>query len=260
MSAISLVDSHCHIDTLDLSLFDGKLENVIQRANDNGVDHFLCVCIDLENFPNVLRVAQQFDKVYATVGLHPNEKVDQEPTVEELIHLAQENKIIGIGETGLDYYRSEGDLDWQRQRFRTHIQAAKAVKKPLIVHTRDAETDTIEILKNENASTVRGILHCFTGSLEMALQAIDLGFYISFSGIISFPKATELQNVAKQLPLEKLLIETDCPYLAPIPFRGKPNEPAYVRYVAEALAKLKNISLEEVSRVTTKNYRELFGL
>lgn len=253
-----LIDSHCHLDQLDLTPYDGKLDKALANAKTHGVGHFLCVCIDLEHFPDVLKIAEQYDNVYASVGLHPNEKVNAEPTVTELIKLAQHPKVIAIGETGLDYYRSEGDVSWQQQRFRYHIQAALQVKKPLIVHSRQAREDTIRILREEGADKIGGVMHCFTEDWEMAKQAIALNFYISFSGIVTFKNARELQEVARQVPLNKMLIETDSPYLAPNPFRGKPNEPAYVRYVAEYIAELRQLNFSVVAEQTTKNFFELF--
>ena len=253
-----LIDSHCHLDQLDLTPHNGKLDKALANAKTHGVGHFLCVCIDLEHFPDVLKIAEQYDNVYASVGLHPNEKVNAEPTVAELIKLAQHPKVIAIGETGLDYYRTEGDVSWQQERFRHHIQAALEVKKPLIVHSRQAREDTIRILKEEGADKIGGVMHCFTENWEMAQQAIALNFYISFSGIVTFKNAHELQEVAKQVPLNKMLVETDSPYLAPNPYRGKPNEPAYVRYVAEYIAELRQLNFAAVAEQTTKNFKELF--
>lgn len=255
-----LVDSHCHLDTLDLTLFDNNLDNVLAAARQQQVEHFLCVCIDLENFPKVLEIAKHYPNVYASVGLHPNSQVATEPTAAQLIDLAQDPAIIAIGETGLDYFRSEGDLDWQRERFRRHIQAAKAVKKPLIIHSRDAEADTLKIMQEAATYNVKGVLHCFTGSLAMAEAAIAMGFYISFSGILTFKNATQLHEVAKRIPLDSILIETDCPYLAPMPHRGKPNQPAYVRYVAEALADLRQIPYAKIAEATTANFFQCFPL
>lgn len=254
-SSAILVDSHCHLDQLTISVTDA-LANAKQQA----VNYFLNVCIDLEHFPDVLAIAEQYDNVFAIVGLHPNEQVATEPTIEELLTLASHNKVIGIGETGLDYYRSEGDVQWQQERFRRHIAVAKKLKKPLIIHSRQARQDTIEILKQENASEIGGVMHCFTEDWDMAKKAIDLNFYISFSGIVTFKNAVELNEVAKKIPLDYMLVETDAPYLAPVPFRGKPNEPAYVRYVAEHIAKLREISFEEVAKKTTENFLKLFEL
>lgn len=255
-----LIDSHCHLDRLDLTAHNGDLNRALQAANAQDVQRFLCVCIDLEHFPNLITIAEQHTQVWTTLGLHPTEITAQEPTVEQLITLASHPKVIGIGETGLDYYRCEGDTQWQRQRFRNHIRAAVALQKPLIIHSRMAPSDTINILKEEKAETVGGVLHCFTESWEMAQAALDIGFYISFSGIITFTNAKDLREVASKVPLASLLIETDSPYLAPVPFRGKSNEPAYVRYVAETLATLKQVDLSTVAKHTTENFCRLFNL
>lgn len=248
-----LIDSHCHLDCLE-----GDLDSILKAAHDKGVQRFLCVCIDLVHFPNVIAVAEKYEQVWATLGLHPTEQIEDEPTVEQLIALADHPKVIGIGETGLDYYRCEGDTEWQRERFRNHIRAAKTLKKPLIIHSRMAPEDTIRILKEEQADTIGGVMHCFTENWETAQAAIDLGFYISFSGIITFSNAKALHEVALKVPLESLLIETDSPYLAPVPYRGKPNEPAYVYYVAEGLAALKGVSFETIATHTTENFCRLF--
>lgn len=254
-----LVDSHCHLDQLDLTNHDGDLSKALAFAEKNGVGHMLCVCITLKDFPAVLNIAKSFPNVSASVGLHPNETdIPHEPSVEELVKLADDSKIIAIGETGLDYYRSTGEIEWQRDRFRNHIQTAKLTKKPLIVHSRQAKEDTLKILKEENANTIGGVLHCFTENWEMAQTAIDLNFYISFSGIVTFKNATDIQDVAKRMPIERMLIETDSPYLAPNPYRGQSNEPAYVRYVAEYIAALRGIDVVELAERTTENFYRLF--
>jgi TatD DNase family protein len=255
-----LIDSHCHLDRLDLTAHNDDLSLALKAANEQGVQRFLCVCVALAQFPDMIAIAEKYEQVWATLGLHPTEEVESEPTIEQLIELAQHPKVIGIGETGLDYYRCEGDTEWQRQRFRNHIQVAKTLKKPLIIHSRMAQIDTINILKEEQADTVGGIMHCFTENWEMAKAALDLGFYISFSGIVTFSNAKELREVALKVPLESLLIETDSPYLAPVPYRGKPNEPAYVRHVAEGLATLKGVDLVTIATHTTANFNRLFGL
>lgn len=255
---MNIVDSHCHLDQLDLTSHQGSLDSALHAAQQQGVTHFLCVCIDMNNVQATLDIARQHANIFASVGVHPSEQNSHDPDEAELISLASEAKVVALGETGLDYYRVQGDVEWQQQRFRRHIHAAQAVNKPLIVHTRDAREDTIRILKEENAQTVGGVLHCFTESLLMAQQAMELGFYISFSGIITFKNAVELQEVVKQIPLERILIETDSPYLAPVPYRGKPNEPAYVRYVAEKVAELKQIDVETVAKQTTANFFKLF--
>lgn len=254
-----LVDSHCHLDRLDLTPFDGQLDKALQAAAEQGVGHMLCVCIDLEHFDAVLQPARQYDNVSASVGVHPNETDGREPTVEELFELAQDEQVVAIGETGLDYFRSEGDLEWQRDRFRTHIAAARQTGKPLIIHMRDAAGDTLRILKEEKADEVGGVMHCFTENREVAQQALELNFMISFSGIVTFNSARELKEVAKMVPLDRMLVETDSPYLAPVPYRGKSNQPAYVRQVAEHVAELRQTTLAEIAEATTRNYFSLFG-
>ena len=253
-----LVDSHCHLDRLDLTQHQNSLDNALDAAKQENVNYFLCVCIDMDNYQNVIDIAECYPHVSASVGLHPTELVENEPTLEELVARGQHPKIVAVGETGLDYYR-DSHKALQQERFRCHIRAAIALNKPLIVHSRSAREDTIRILQEEHADKVGGVLHCFTEDWPMAEKAIALNFYISFSGIITFQNAVSLKEVAKQVPLEKMLIETDAPYLAPVPYRGKPNEPAYVKYVAEEIARLKNISFEEVAKKTTENFFRLFA-
>jgi TatD DNase family protein len=254
-----LVDSHCHLDQLDLSQHQGDIQQTLNEAERHQVKHMLCVCITLKDFPAVLKIAETFPQVSASVGLHPNEQdLEKEPTAEDLIALAAHEKVVAIGETGLDYFRSIGDVEWQRERFRQHIRAAKKIAKPLIIHTRQAKHDTLQIMQQENAQSVGGVMHCFTEDWQTAQQALELGFYISISGIVTFKTALEIQEVAKRLPIDKLLIETDSPYLAPIPFRGKANQPAYVRYVAEYIAGLRGISVVELAEHTTHNFFTLF--
>lgn len=253
-----LVDSHCHLDRLDLDYFKKDLNACLDFAREQGVLHFLCVCIDLANFPAVLAIAEQFKEVSASVGVHPTEQVAEEATLDELIKLAQHPLVVAIGETGLDYYRENTQKECQQQRFRQHIRAAIAVNKPLIVHTRQAREETLNILREEGAQQVGGVLHCFTEDLSMAESAIKENFYISFSGILTFKNAAELKAIAQKVPLERVLIETDSPYLAPHPFRGKPNQPAYVRYVAECLAQLRDCSLDKIAEQTTTNFFTLF--
>lgn len=248
-----LVDSHCH-----LNLLEGEMDDYIKRAQQQGVGYLLNVCVDIANFPSVLQAAEKYPFVAASVGLHPNER-DEEISAEQLVTLANHPKIIALGETGLDYFRSEGDVEWQRERFRAHINAAKTVKKPIIVHTREAKDDTIRLMREETASSIGGVMHCFTEEWSIAKAALDMGFYISLSGIVTFKNATTIQDVAKKVPLDRLLIETDCPYLAPNPHRGKPNEPAYVRHTAEYIAALRNISLDELAEQTTDNFFTLFN-
>jgi len=254
------IDSHCHINFPELA---ARMPDILAKMAENQVTHALCVSVDLPDFPQVLALAHQYPHIYASVGVHPDYEDTPEPTVEQLVQLADDPKIIAIGETGLDYYRLEGDLEWQRERFRTHIRASRITRKPLIIHTRAASDDTIRILREEGASPeaggVAGVMHCFTESLEVARAAIDLGFYISFSGIVTFKSAKELQAVALEVPLERMLIETDSPYLAPVPFRGRTNEPGYVAHVGEYIAKLKGIAVEEVAAHTTANFFKLFN-
>jgi TatD DNase family protein len=253
-----LIDSHCHLDCLDLSQDSQDLAPALQRAKEAGVSHFLCVCITQTKFEAMKAAVNAYPNVCLSVGTHPNEVIEQEPTVDEMVELAKLPRVVAIGETGLDYYRTQGDISWQQERFRNHIRAAKQTQKPLIVHTRDAREDTVRLLKEEQASEIGGVLHCFTESWEMAKQALDLNFYISFSGIITFQNAKELREVVKQVPLTRMLIETDAPYLAPVPYRGKPNEPAWVRFVAEKIAEIKNEPLETVAEQTTQNFFNLF--
>jgi TatD DNase family protein len=253
-----LVDSHCHLDRLDLEPFGGRMEGVLDAAREQGIGHFLCVSINMEDYPAMFRIAEAHEQISASVGLHPNEQGGHDPGIDELAEHAQHPKIIAIGETGLDYFRSEGDLDWQRERFRRHIAAAKLSGKPLIIHSRDAKEDTLEILEAEGASEVGGVMHCFTGDWDMAQRAMDLNFHISFSGIVTFKSAQVLQEVATKMPTDRMLVETDCPYLAPVPHRGKPNQPAFVRHVAEFIAGLRGETYEQVAANTTENFKNLF--
>jgi len=250
-----LVDSHCHLNFPELF---ANLPEIKQAMQDNEVGHALCISVTLPDFPQVLALAETNDNFYASVGVHPDYENIEEPTVEGLLALANHPKVIAIGETGLDYFRLTGDLEWQRTRFRTHIRAAIACGKPLVIHTRNSAEDTLRIMREENAQQVGGVMHCFTENLEVAMQAIELGFYISFSGIVTFKNALTIKEVAKQVPLNKILVETDSPYLAPMPYRGKTNQPSYVKYVAEEIAKLRGISFEAVSIATTQNFFRLF--
>jgi len=254
-----LVDSHCHLDRLDLAPFGGSIEGVLEAALEQDVGHFLCVSINLEDYPAMLDIAASHARVSASVGVHPNERGGREPDCDWLVRQAENPKVIAIGETGLDYFRSEGDLEWQRERFRCHIAAARNCGKPLIIHSRDAAEDTLRILEEESAGDVGGVMHCFTGDWEMAARAMDLNFHISFSGIVTFRSARELQQVAARMPAERMLVETDSPYLAPEPHRGKPNHPALVRHVAECIAELRGESYHYVAGVTTQNFIELFN-
>lgn len=256
-----LVDSHCHLNFLDLSDFNDSLDEVIDTAKANGVEHFLCVCVELSDYPDLRKIAEIYKEVSISVGLHPNSEADKEPDAEMLYELAKHPACVAIGETGLDYYRVTGDearLN-QQERFSNHIQAATASNKPLIIHTRQAAQDTIKMMTEEKARTVGGVMHCFSEDWEIAQLALDMNFYISLSGIVTFKNAANLHEVAKKVPLDRLLIETDSPYLAPVPFRGKQNHPALVRHVAEAIAQLRGISYEEVAQQTTANYYRCFG-
>lgn len=252
-----LVDSHTHLDMLDLTPDQGNLDAVIKRAQSNGVHYMLNVCVNLQTFPAVLKTAERYDFVSASVGLHPNDQ-DEEADTDTLIQLASHPKVIAIGETGLDYFRTTGDVEWQRERFRAHIRAAQTLNKPLIIHTREAKEDTLRIMREQNAASVGGVMHCFTEDWATAQQALELDFYISISGIVTFKSATTIQDVAQRVPLDRLLIETDAPYLAPVPHRGKPNEPSYVRHTAEFIANLRQIPVEELAEQTTKNFFKLF--
>jgi TatD DNase family protein len=253
------VDSHCH---LDFPEYAGQIPDILARMKEAQVNHAMCISVDMPDFPNVLALAESHPNLFATVGTHPDYEDTPEPTEDQLVELAQHPKILAIGETGLDYYRmgdkTYEEMEWQRDRFRTHIRAAIRVKKPLIIHTRSASEDTIRIMKEEGASQVAGVMHCFTESLEVAKAAMEQGFYISFSGIVTFKSAKDLQETCKQIPLERMLIETDSPYLAPIPNRGKTNEPSWVAHVAQFIADLKGISIEEVAKHTTNNFKTLF--
>jgi TatD DNase family protein len=258
-----LVDSHCHLDRLELSPWGGDLNGALQNAAEQGVGHFLCVSIDLEHYPTLLAMAKSYPQISVSVGVHPTSQDGHDPPRDELIALAEEPEVVAIGETGLDYFRceegEEGELEWQRERFRQHIAASRATQKPLIIHMRDATDDTLRILKEEGADEVGGVMHCFVENWEVAQRALDLNFDISFSGIVTFNSAKELKEVAKNIPSDRMLVETDSPYLAPMPHRGKPNQPAYVRHVAECIAALRDTSWENIAEQTTENYFRRFG-
>ena len=256
------IDSHCH---LDFPEFQSRLPEVLGNMHSAKVTHALCVSVDLPDFPNVLKLAQDHSNLYASVGVHPDYEETPEPTLEFLVETAlKHSKIIAIGETGLDYYRmgdrSYESMEWQRERFRTHIRASIASKKPLIIHTRSASEDTLKILKEEGAEQIGGVMHCFTESYEVAKAAMEIGFFISFSGIVTFKSAKELQETCKQVPLDRMLIETDSPYLAPIPYRGKTNEPAWVSKVGEFIADLKGVAVEDLAKHTSNNFYECFQI
>lgn len=250
-----LVDSHCHLDFPDLAV---NLDELLANMRDNDVSHALCVSVNLQDFPRVLALAEAHPNLFASVGVHPDYENLAEPQAAQLAMLACHPRVVAIGETGLDYFRLKGDLEWQRERFRQHIRAARLCGKPLIIHTREAAADTLRIMAEEGADSVGGVMHCFTESWEVAQQAMEMNFYISFSGIVTFKKAVGLKDIAKKIPLERMLVETDSPYLAPVPHRGRINQPAFVRHVAEEIAALRGITVNEVDAATTHNFFKLF--
>ncbi len=251
-----LIDSHCH---LNFDSLHEELPAVVQRAREAGVSHMLCISCTLEDYPTIREIAAAHDNIYTSVGVHPCYDEVEEPTIEQLIEHASDAAVVAVGETGLDYMRIEGDMDWQRERFRRHIEAAAAVKKPLIIHTRAAAEDTMNMLRDHNAARSGAVMHCFAEDWAVAEQALEMGFYISFSGIVTFKSAKAVQEVARQTPLDRILVETDSPYLAPVPFRGKRNEPAYVRHTAQFVADLRGISLEELGEASSENFFRLFS-
>jgi TatD DNase family protein len=255
-----LIDSHCHLEMLDLSQDNGDIHAPIERARAAGVKHLITIGTDVPSSKQCIEFAKTYPDVSATVGVHPSDVKNDTVTDEVLLALAQQPEVVAVGETGLDYYYNKDGHENMQASFRQHIQIARAVKKPLVIHTRDAQADTIAIMQEENAAEAGGVMHCFTESIEMAEQAMALGFYVSFSGIVTFKNAKNVQAIAEAVPLERMLVETDAPYLAPVPHRGKKNEPAYVRCVAEYLSELKGVSYEELIAVTGKNCCELFGL
>ncbi len=254
---MQLVDSHCHINFEELHK---RLPELLENAKSNDVSHMLCVSVNLEDFPQVKALADQYPQISASVGVHPCYEDVKEPTVDELVEIGRSDGIVAIGETGLDYFRVEQqDMSWQQERFVRHISAAKTVNKPLIIHTRSAADDTMRMLKEQGADQCRGVMHCFAEDWDVAKKALDLGFYISFSGIVTFKSATNVQEVARKCPIDRVLVETDSPYLAPVPLRGKTNEPAYVRHTAQFVADLKGIPLASLAEQTTHNFFELFS-
>ncbi len=259
---MKVVDSHSHLHLLDLEPYDGSLSALLAEAEHVGVSHVLCVAVELDDASTILDIARSFDHISASVGLHPTHVVEHEPTVSEIVALASDPKVVAIGETGLDYYRQameDADKATMQERFRRHIQAALIVNKPIIVHSRSAQEDTIRILQEERADQVKGVMHCFTESWDMAEQAMALNFYISFSGIVTFNNAKNVQDVARRVPLDRMLIETDAPYLTPVPFRGRyKNEPKYVLYVAQHIAGLRDMAVDDLAEQTTDNYFRLF--
>ena len=252
-----LVDSHCHLDLPELA---GNLPQLLEAMQRNDVGCAVCIGVTLEDFPRILALAEACPNILATVGVHPENTGVKEPTIDGLVELALHSRVLGIGETGLDYYWHKDAPEWQRERFRMHIRAARAAGKPLIVHNRDATADTLRVLAEENAGDVGGVMHCFTETWDVAEQALDLGFHISISGIVTFKNALVVKDVASRVPLDRLLVETDAPYLAPVPFRGKINQPAYVRHVAEEIASLRGITYDAVAAATTENFFRLFPM
>jgi TatD DNase family protein len=251
----ALVDSHCHLDFPELS---GDMPAVLANMAAQGVSRALCVSVSLENFPRVLALAESHANLFASVGVHPDHREGEEPSQGRLVDLSAHPRVVAIGETGLDYYRLTGDLEWQRNRFRVHIRAARQAGKPLIIHTREAAADTLRLMREEGAEQAGGVMHCFTETWDTARAALDLGFYISFSGIVTFRNANALREVAVKVPLDRILVETDSPYLAPVPYRGKTNQPAYVRQVAEEIARIRGMSFEALAGATTANFENLF--
>jgi TatD DNase family protein len=251
------VDSHCHLDFPELAA-DLPRVQAAMRAND--VTHALCIGVEMEAWPRVHAIALGAANLYASVGVHPDYTDQDEPTVELLVDRSRERKVVAIGETGLDYYRLTGDLEWQRERFRTHIRAAREAGKPLVIHTRAAAADTLAIMRDEKAREAGGVMHCFTETWDVAAAALDMGFHISFSGIVTFKNSTALKDIARRVPLDRMLIETDSPYLAPVPHRGKRNEPAFVRHVAEEIARLRDVPIETIAHATSANFFRLFRI
>jgi TatD DNase family protein len=255
---MQLSDSHCHLDRIDLAPWGGDFAAFMQATRATDLAFMLCVAIDLESYPAMCALVETYPEVMCSVGVHPNEDPECSPTLEQLLELGRDARVVAIGETGLDYFRTEPGAAWQLERFRTHIEAARQLQKPLIIHTREAREDTLSVLEEASARDCGGVMHCFVEDWATAKRALDLGFYISFSGVLTYKSAAELREVAKQIPADRLLIETDSPYLAPVPHRGKPNIPLYVRHVAEQLAALRGWSLEETAACTLENARRLF--
>jgi len=253
-----LIDSHAH---LDMPEFDKDRDEVIQRARDNGIDYILAVGIDIESCRQAVALAEEFEQIYATVGIHPHNAKDVDETSYELLKtFARHDNVCALGEMGLDFFRNHSPRDTQLKRFRELIALARELELPVVVHDRDAHQETLAILKEEKAFEVGGVIHCFSGDYEMAVKCVDMGFYISIPGTVTFKKATLLREVVHKLPLERILVETDAPFLAPVPFRGKRNEPSYVQYVAEKIATIKGIDFEEVAEVTSQNTKTLFHI
>jgi TatD DNase family protein len=253
-------DSHCHLDRIDLGDYDDDFDQLLAIIEAEGVTRMVCIGVTLESFDDMYRRIEECEQVFCTAGVHPDYEDIVEPDIERLCQLAERDKVVAIGETGLDYFHQSGDLDWQRERFVTHIEAARECGLPLVVHTRDARQDTLDLLRKHDAQKVGGVLHCFTEDWEMARAAIELGFYISISGIVTFQQAQNVRHMAQQIPLDRLLIETDAPWLSPAPYRGKPNHPGRVRLVAEKLAEIREQSVDSIASATYANANRLFGL
>ena len=251
------IDSHCHLHFFSTRSLSEAI--VIEEACKCGVDHMLCVATHIEQHDTLQELCAKYSRISISIGLHPNEYIEKEPDLNVFFNLLNNKKIVAIGETGLDYYHLNNNIECQKQRFRTQIQVAKICKKPLIIHTRNAAKDTIQVLKEEHAFEIGGVIHCFTEDWGFAQIVLDMGFYISFSGIVTFNKAKSIQDVAKKVPIDRILIETDSPYLAPDPVRGVINQPAYIKYIAEFIAKLRNMELKKLAQATTKNYNKLFN-
>lgn len=250
------VDSHCHLDFSDLA---AQVPDILQKMQLNQVSHALVVSVNLPDWPRLMALVQGHDNLFASVGVHPDYEDTIEPTVQDLLERAQSDKVVAVGETGLDYFRLAEPLEWQRERFRTHIRAARQAGLPLIIHTRNASEDTLRIMREEGADQYGGVMHCFTESWEVAQAAMAMNFYISLSGIVTFKKAQELHDLATRIPLDRLLIETDSPYLAPVPYRGKQNDPSKVIHVAEKIAELRGITVAQVAQQSTENFFRLFA-
>ena len=253
-------DSHCHLDRIDLDQFDHSFSNLLKKIHADQVTRMICIGVKLESFDDMYAQIQAYDTIFCSVGVHPDYQQVLEPTLESLCRIARKEKVVAIGETGLDYMDSSGDFDWQRKRFIVHIEAAISCELPLIIHTRNARRDTLSLLRENDADRVGGVLHCFTEDWDMAKQAIDLGFYISISGIVTFRQAENVREMAKKIPAERLLIETDSPWLSPVPYRGKINHPGRIGFVAEKLAEIRGVNVSELARTTFENANRLFKL
>ena len=252
---MSLIDSHCHLNFPEL--FD-RIPEVLQNASNNDIQRMLCIATSWENRSEVLGLAEQYEQIFAAIGIHPTTTGGHEANTDELIQAANHPRVIALGETGLDYFRSSGDLSWQHERFHRHIEAGRETGLPIIIHTRSAAEDTMNTLRDKGAQSCGGVMHCFAEDWAIAEQALDIGFYISFSGIVTFKSAKSVQEVAQKAPLDRILVETDAPYLAPTPHRGKTNEPAYTKHTAEFVAELRDIPYEELRDATTDNFYRLF--